>query len=90
MFGFFLRIFIFIYALWLLRRLIAFFWGTPKRGIPHAKTQEEHRESASHTVKDPICGMYMDPRLAMRVDDRKGSFFFCSNECKEKYLSQPR
>jgi YHS domain-containing protein len=87
MFGFFLRILIFVYALWLLRRLIGYVVGERKRR-PGSNAPGTRPEPASHTVKDPICGMYMDPRLAMRVDNGKGSFFFCSNECKEKYLSQ--
>jgi YHS domain-containing protein len=90
MVGFFLRIFILIYALWLLRRLIAFFVGAPKRRAARANTQGTREEPASLTVKDPVCGMYMDPRLALRVDKERSSFFFCSNECREKYLSQSK
>jgi YHS domain-containing protein len=90
MFGFFLRFLIIIYALWLLRRLIAFFTGAPKRGRARSGGQAAQPQPASHTVKDPVCGMYMDPRLAVRIDNGNGSFFFCSKECKEKYLSQPR
>jgi len=88
MFWFFLRILIFLYALWLLRRLIAFLSGTQKRrSAPHGSGGGS-QPAATHTVKDPVCGMYMDPRLAVRVENGKGSVFFCSNECKEKYLSQ--
>lgn len=88
MFAFWVRILVFLYALWLLRRLIAFFSGAPKRPSTRTDAKNAGQQPASHTVKDPICGMYMDPRLAVRVDNGKGTFFFCSNECKEKYLSQ--
>jgi YHS domain-containing protein len=90
MFAFWVRVLVFLYALWLLRRLIAFLSGAPKRRSTRTNAQDADRQPAGHTVKDPICGMYMDPRLAVRVDNGKGSFFFCSNECKEKYLSQSR
>lgn len=88
MFSFWLRILVFLYALWLLRRLIAFLSGAQKRRPAPDGRSDEKQPPASHTVKDPVCGMYMDPRLAVRVENRKGPVFFCSNECKEKYLSQ--
>jgi len=43
----------------------------------------------SDTVKDPVCGMYMDPRLAIRLEFKNGSFYFCSDECRQKFLSKP-
>jgi YHS domain-containing protein len=33
------------------------------------------------TVKDPVCGMYMDPRLAIQ----SGGQYFCSEECRRRY-----
>jgi len=39
-------------------------------------------------VKDPVCGMYMDSRLAVRLDKEREEFFFCSEDCKKKYLNQ--
>jgi len=90
MFAFWVRVLIFLYALWLLRRVFGFFSGGVKARSGRTDARGADRQPASHTVKDPICGMYMDPRLAVRVDNGKGSLFFCSNECKEKYLSQPR
>jgi len=88
MLSFWLRILVVLYALWLLRRLIAFLSGAPKRRSAPTGARDKKQPQTSHTVKDPVCGMYMDPRLAVRVDHGKDSFFFCSNECKEKYLSQ--
>ena len=37
-------------------------------------------------VKDPVCGMYMDPRLAVTLKKNNGVFYFCSEECKNKFL----
>jgi YHS domain-containing protein len=42
----------------------------------------------NNMVKDPVCGMYMDSRLALRHDSREESFYFCSEECKSRYLSR--
>jgi uncharacterized protein len=43
---------------------------------------------ASRMVKDPMCGMYMDARLAIRMDSRKEAVYFCSEECKKKYMNK--
>jgi YHS domain-containing protein len=41
-------------------------------------------------VKDPVCGMYMDPRLAVSFEGRGGPFFFCSDDCRRKFIDRPR
>jgi YHS domain-containing protein len=38
-------------------------------------------------VKDPVCGMYMDPRLALRQEEKGELLFFCSEECRQKYMA---
>jgi hypothetical protein len=30
--------------------------------------------------------MYMDSRLAIRMEDRNDIIYFCSEECRKKYL----
>ncbi len=44
--------------------------------------------------KDPICGMTVDERVAEKkglvTKDKKGSHFFCSQNCKEKYDSKKK
>ena len=84
--GFFLRFFLVILALWFLRRALGFLLGEsrPAGGQKHPSKGG----AKADTVRDPVCGMYMDPRVAIRMDEGKGSFFFCSKECKEKFLSE--
>ena len=40
-------------------------------------------------VKDPVCGMYMDSRLAVRLEGDKEVLYFCSEDCRKKYLKKP-
>lgn len=48
-------------------------------------------------VKDPVCGMDVDPKTAAGKSEYKGeTYYFCSNGCKrafdkepEKYLANP-
>jgi uncharacterized protein len=42
--------------------------------------------SGGNMVKDPVGGMYMDPRLAVTLKKNNGVFYFCSEECKNKFL----
>ena len=76
------RILAFLGVLWVLQRLLGFFIGKS------AKPARPEREGATptNTVKDPVCGMYMDPRLAIRLQRTGGDIFFCSEECRRKYL----
>ena len=81
------RLLIFISALWLVRRLLGAIFGGlhihSETGARRAKSEGEGKKM----VKDPVCGMYMDPRLALRVEDKDGPVFFCSEECRQKFLA---
>lgn len=79
-----LRIFSLVFVLWLLRRFLAAILGNPKPGKPW----DSSTKSTQKMVKDPICGMYMDSRLAVRLEDGKEILYFCSEECKNKYMSK--
>jgi YHS domain-containing protein len=84
--SFFLRFLFIIVALWFVRRALGLFVGA---GRSPTRNQEQRPAAGlkNDTVRDPVCGMYMDPRLAVRIDEGRGSYFFCSAECKEKFLS---
>ncbi len=41
------------------------------------------------TVRDPICGMTVDPRNAAAVVEREdGKFYFCSEHCRDAFIAQ--
>lgn len=86
MYSLLLRLLIFLSAFWLFRRVLLFFsrGSTNKAGAAFGK---ERTKPSNDTVKDPICGMYMDPRLAIRVENEDGLLYFCSEECRQRYLS---
>jgi Cu+-exporting ATPase len=43
-------------------------------------------ESKSVT-KDPICGMTVDEANALHVERDGKTFYFCSDHCRQKFLS---
>ncbi len=43
------------------------------------------------TVKDPVCGMEIDPDHAAAREEYEGqTYHFCSESCHEKFVSDPR
>jgi YHS domain-containing protein len=72
-------------VIWLLRQFMALFMGASRKSQP----KNSSADVANHMVKDPICGMYMDSRLAVRLESGKETVYFCSEECKDKYLNKP-
>ena len=45
-------------------------------------------ESKSVT-KDPICGMTVDKATALHIERDRTTFYFCSDVCRQKFLSTP-
>ena len=44
----------------------------------------------SATVKDPVCGMQIDPAAAAgRSEYRNKAYYFCSGGCKQKFDARP-
>lgn len=41
-------------------------------------------------VKDPVCGMDIDPENAAAQEDHDGrTFYFCSAQCHAAFLDEP-
>jgi len=41
-------------------------------------------------VKDPVCGMEIDPKTAAGTEAYKGkTYHFCSSDCRNKFKAEP-
>jgi Cu+-exporting ATPase len=41
-------------------------------------------------IKDPVCGMEIDPaKAAATIEGKGGALYFCSDQCKEAFYSNP-
>jgi len=78
------RILLIVLGIWLLRRLLLSVMAK-KPGAGRGPGRP-----GNTMVKDPVCGMYMDCRLAVRLEEGGGTVFFCSEECKRKFLAGAR
>lgn len=82
--GFMIRLLLIIALLWVIRYVLGRLLGAGQRsGSTAARPQV-----AGNMVKDPVCGMYMDPRLALRSENGSGTdYYFCSDDCRKKFLA---
>lgn len=40
-------------------------------------------------TKDPVCGMTVDEETALHADRDGKTFYFCCDNCRQKFLSTP-
>ena len=42
------------------------------------------------TVKDPVCGMEIDPATAAGSEEYEGTtYYFCSQSCHDSFMAEP-
>ncbi|HWE16719.1 MAG TPA: heavy metal translocating P-type ATPase [Hyphomicrobiaceae bacterium] len=72
--------------------------GQDHAGQGHAGHDHHHghdhgsgtEAAGGHRVKDPVCGMWVDPHTAKHRAEHNGQpFYFCSAGCREKFLTDP-
>ncbi len=50
----------------------------------------DHGAPVSHGVKDPVCGMTVDPHTAKHRHTHEGRpYYFCAGKCREKFIAEP-
>jgi len=56
----------------------------------HQHGHHTHAAPVAATVKDPVCGMSVDPQTAKHRTTHAGlSYFFCSAGCRQKFEADP-
>ncbi|MBZ0231434.1 MAG: YHS domain-containing protein [Deltaproteobacteria bacterium] len=46
-------------------------------------------KEATSVIKDPVCGMTVNPATALHAERDGETFYFCSEHCRETFLSTP-
>jgi P-type Cu+ transporter len=66
---------------------------TSREGQPGSRHDHNHRHDGhapAGTVKDPVCGMSVDPHSAAHTAMHAGRpYYFCSARCRERFLADP-
>lgn len=51
-------------------------------------------KKSGERVKDPVCGMEVDPKISkgtgLLIEHNGKSYYFCMNECKQEFVKNPR
>lgn len=78
---------IMILALYFLYRLVSNEIAVKKIEHPDndRKTSQE-KTDIGEMVEDPVCGIYVTPESAIKVRDGQILYYFCSYECRDKFL----
>lgn len=71
--------------------------GTGDTKHDHSHHQHGHHHGGEHsavspepTVKDPVCGMSVDPANARHKVTYEGTaYYFCSESCRSKFMAEP-
>ncbi|MGH8159120.1 MAG: heavy metal translocating P-type ATPase [Rhodanobacter sp.] len=59
---------------------------TPDDHAYHDHTHHGH----AHSLKDPVCGMTVDPQTAKHRAEHDGhAYYFCATRCREKFVADP-
>jgi Cu+-exporting ATPase len=64
--------------------------------VEHVKVEVRERQMAKEeqmatTVKDPVCGMEIDPATAAASEEYEGTtYYFCSHGCHERFVANPQ
>jgi YHS domain-containing protein len=72
----------------LLRKLVGqMATGAPRSGTPMDVPNDAMTQQL---VRDPVCGMHIAEGLALPLRHGGETLFFCSADCRDKYLSETR
>ncbi|MFL5215622.1 MAG: heavy metal translocating P-type ATPase [Microvirga sp.] len=64
--------------------------AAPGLGHPYGHGPGDASAGAEHRMKDPVCGMSVDPHTAKHRAEHGGRpYYFCSAGCRTKFLADP-
>ena len=60
-------------------------------GHDHDQERVDEMQTSEHRVKDPVCGMMIDPAIAAATSSLQGTtFYFCAVGCKTRFDANPK
>jgi len=61
-----------------------------RHGTDYPPGSETGATDSAHKVKDPVCGMMVDPHTTQHKAEHAGRpYYFCSAGCRAKFLAEP-
>jgi uncharacterized protein len=65
--------------------LFRFLWKGNLFGFLKREKKSGSSKPLEEMKKDPVCGTYIPESQALKLNWKKESFYFCSEECKKKF-----
>jgi YHS domain-containing protein len=85
-----IRFIVYSVILTLLLRALLRLWAGVQEGLAGgARPRKQTPIQGVQMQRDPICGTFVVPTTAVRLQDRTGVHYFCSDRCRDEYRSQP-
>ena len=78
----FLRFLLYLLLFYVVFKVVGFFLKPTRRSGPPPSAKKE----SGLMVKDEVCNTYLPKDQAIKVIDQGQEHFFCSQECRTKYL----
>jgi len=78
---------LFLYLLIIILIAYLLFWP---RGSARKKTARSNPNQPRRLFKDPVCGVYVDEEEAVKLTWKNETVYFCSKECRDKFLQQKK
>jgi YHS domain-containing protein len=69
------------------RALRSFFRGI-KEGIAPKQPPATKTQKGQAMARDPVCGTFVVPGAALAVRAKSGMTYFCSDKCRQAFLSR--
>ena len=66
--------------------LYRFFINDKRKLQEKEQKEKEERIKSQEMVQDPVCGTYVDKNTAITVRNGDAVHYFCSYECRQKYI----
>ncbi|MFW5931794.1 MAG: YHS domain-containing protein [Desulfohalobiaceae bacterium] len=81
------KVIVFLVAGFLLYKLVM---GDQKKKMEAKGKKTSKKVEAGEMVKDPVCGTYVSVDSDIRVKQGGQVYYFCSYECRDRFLQENR
>jgi uncharacterized protein len=85
-----IRYIILLLLIYIMYRLVRAVFFPKRKSIRYPSGGHSADQAIDEMVKDPVCGVYVPKREALRVSYGGETLYFCSPRCREQYLESKK
>ncbi len=74
----------------LVARALRGFFGGLAQGLSGQPGPSRRKQQGVRMARDPVCGTFVIPTGALAVRDAEGLHHFCSDKCRDAFVSRAR